>query len=171
MATFRVPIMGWQTIPHASNANYFNQYDAFATNDVWSQLVAVWEDSAADRTMRGAFEVPSNYASTPEIVVIWTSATSGSDPGDVVWKFDYRVVSGDDEESLDQTLNDEDVSITATAPSADHERLVDTISLTASHWSLNATCEYKFSRDGTNSNDDLADDALVFELMFSYSDT
>ena len=168
MATFRVPIFGFQLRPDASSAMYFQGYDVHATNLVWKQIVAVWEDSSSRRVLRGAFEVPSNYTSTPEIVVIWTSATT---TGDVVWDFEYRVVSGDDDESLDQTSNDEVVQVTDVAPSAKHERLEATISLTASHWTANSTCEFVVARDGTNSSDDLADEALVFDVMFSYSDT
>ena len=170
MATFRVPIFGYQLRPDASSVMYFQGYDVHATNVVWKQIVAVWEDSVSKRVLRGAFEVPSNYTSTPEIVVIWTSATT---TGDVVWDFEYRVVSGDDTsgQSLDQSGSDEAAGVTDTAPTDAHLRLEATITLTGSHWSSNSTCEFILARDSTNSSDDLADEALVFDAMFSYSDT
>lgn len=168
MATFRVPIFGWQIRPGAAGAVYLQGFDAFASNDIWKHIVAVWIDSSTKNFMRGSFEVPSNYANSPEIVVIWTSETTSND---VVWDFEYRVVSGNDDESLDQTSEDEAVSVTDVAPSAAFERLEAKMSLTGSHWSSNATCEYNLSRDGTNSSDTLADNALVFDVMFSYSDT
>ena len=167
MATHRLPILGFATVPDDTGTAFFEPYSIKATNDVWKHLVLVLNDTAADHGVYGLFDVPQNYVDTANLVIPWTSTAT---VGDVEFDFMYRAVGGDDAESLDQAGSQEDVNGNDTAPSAVNERMELTIALTDGNFAAGDTVEFFFSRDGTDAGDTMAAAALVFGLFFEYND-
>ena len=167
MATHRIPILGFGTIPDPDGEVYFNQYDSEGTNDVWNRLVCIFNDTSSRKGLHGGFVVPKNYVDTANLIIVWTStATSGA----VEWDFDYRAVGGNDTESLDQSGTQESVNGDDAAPSAAHERLEESIPLTDANFSPDDEVEFTLFRDGSDAGDTMASGAILFSLMFEYND-
>lgn len=167
MATHRLPIFGFPTVPDDTGTAFFQPYSVEATNDVWKHLVLTLNDTAADHGIYGKFAVPVNYVDTANLVIVWTSTAVA---GVVAWDFMYRAVGGNDTESLDQAGSDDDVNVDDTAPGAVNRRLEVSIALTDGDFAAEDTVEYFFSRDGTDGDDTMAAAALVFGLFFEYND-
>jgi len=167
-ATFRVPILGWATVPEGSGDVFFEPYDVKATNDVWDRLIVVFTDTAERDALHGSFTVPQNYVGTANIVIVWTCiATSG----DVEWDFDYRAVGGNDAESFDQSGTQEALNNNNdTAPSAAHERMEFTVSATDANFAAGDNVSFTLFRDGTDAGDTISDNVLLFEIYFEYND-
>lgn len=139
-------------------------YATLATNANFPANVFVFPDPAADEKVSGSFQVPEDYSSGANILLTWTAvATSGN----VDWGFDYRAISGNDTESLDQSTFQEQVNATDAAPSAAHERNQITISLTDSNIAAGDTIEFTLKR--RTNNDTMADDAILFHAEFDYT--
>ena len=166
MTTFRMPILGWATLPDSSGSVFCEPQAIKATNDVFPQLVWIFNDTATRIGLGGRFTVPKNYVGTAKIVVVW-SATATS--GDVVWDCDYRAVGGNDTESLDQAGNQESVTVTDTAPGAAHRRLEALMTLTSTNLAVDDEVEFTLFRDGAAS-DTMAAAAMVYAVLFEYAD-
>jgi hypothetical protein len=138
-----------------------------ATNDVWSHLVLIYNDTATKLNCFGRFTVPKNYVGTAKIIVVWTATAT---TGNVVWDFDYRAVGGNDAESLDQTGFQESVTVTDAAPGAAHRRLEASATLTAANLAVDDEVEFQISRDGADASDTMAAAAMLFEVLFEYAD-
>lgn len=167
MATHRIPILGWQTKPDASGEVFFEPHSIKATNDNWDHLVLVFNNSSSRDGISGVFEVPQDYVGTAVISVVWTTTATS---GDVEWDFDYRAIGGNDTESLDQATAQESLNQNDTAPSAAHERLTASLSMTGSNLAAGDTVEFTLFRDGTDGGDTLAAAAIVHGVYFQYSD-
>lgn len=167
MATHRLPILGFGTIPDTSGDVFFEPYTIKATNDVWGRMVAIFNDTSTRIGLRGGFVVPKNYVGSPAVIVVWTSTATTSD---VEWDFDYRAVGGDDTESLDQTGTQESVNQNDTAPSAIHERMEVSLSLTAGNFAIDDQVQFELFRDGADGGDGMAAAAIVFAILFEYTD-
>ena len=166
MATHRIPILGAATVPDTSGNVFFEPYTVKATNDVWGRLVAIFNDTATRLGLRGGFTVPKNYVGAAKIIVVWTATAI---TGDVVWDFDYRTVGGNDTTSLDQAGVEEALTVTDTAPGAAHRRLEATMTATAANFAADEEVEFELFRDGVAA-DTMAAAAILFALMFEYSD-
>lgn len=167
MATHRIPILNWSWRPDSSGNVFFEPYDVKATNDTWKRLVAIFNDTATRIGMHGGFTVPKNYVGGAKLIVVWTATATS---GDVEYDADYRAVGGDDAESLDQATAQESVNQNDTAPSAIHERMECSITLTAGNFAADDEVEINFYRDGTDGGDTMAAAAIVFGLFFEYAD-
>lgn len=167
MATHRIPILGFGTVPDDSGDVFSEPYSIKATNDVWGHLVFVFNDSGARDGLRGLFHVPKNYVGTANLIIIWTSTATS---GDVEWDFDYRAVGGNDTESLDQSGTQQSVNSNDTAPSAVNERMEISIALTDGNFAADDTVQFELFRDGVDAGDTLAAAALLFGLFFEYAD-
>ena len=165
MATHRIPILGWQTVP--ASPVFLETASIKATNDVWDRLVAVFNDTATRDALHGAFNVPKNYSSAANLIVVWTTTATS---GDVEWDFDYRAVGGNDSESLDQVGTQESVNANDTAPSATDERMEISIALTDGNFAADDTVLFTLFRDGTDGGDTLAAAVQLVDLLFEYSD-
>lgn len=171
MATHRISIFGTLS-PDTTGEAYFEPYSILAANDVWKHLIARFgSDNAAQPTVRhgfyGAFEVPQNYASAANLIVVWTATLT---TGDVEWDFDYRAVGGNDIESLDQSGTQESVNANDTAPSAAYERMEVSIALTDGNFAIGDLVEFLLARDGTDAGDTMAGAAILHDVLFEYSD-
>jgi hypothetical protein len=167
MATHRIPILGWGSVPDPSGNAFFEPYDTKASNDVWDRLVLVLNDSGTRIGIHGGFTVPKNYVGNAKIISVWTSTATS---GDVEFDFDYRAVGGNDAESLDQAGTQESVNLNDTAPSAAHERMECLLALTSANLAADDEVEFLFVRDGTDAGDTMAAAAIVFALLFEYTD-
>ena len=168
MSTFRIPILGPSTLPDTSGNVFFEPYPIKATNDRWKHGHWIFNDTSTRLELYGKFTIPQNYVGSSKVVIDWTTtATSGN----VVWDYDYRAVGGDNAESLDQTGQDEAVTVTDAAPGAANRRLEVTITLTAGNFVAGDTVEFLVARDGADASDTMAAAAQLVDLLFEYSDS
>jgi putative transposon-encoded protein len=167
MATHRIPILGWSTVPDTSGNVFFEPYTVKATNDVWGRFVVVFNDTSTRLGLRGGFTVPKNYVGGAKFVVVWTSTATS---GDVEFDVDYRAVGGDDTESLDQTSNQESLNQNDTAPSAANERMEVSLTATAGNFAVDDEVEFELFRDGTDGGDTIAAAVMLFAVLFEYTD-
>ena len=170
MATHRVSVLGHSTIPDTSGNVYPDTYSSEGVNDFFRHLCFTFLQGTTKDSLYGSFSVPENFDSAASLVIIWTAHDLTQN--DVVWDFEYRCVGGDDAESLDEEDEQEsDLTVTDAGPSAVHERMVATIPLTSANFSAGDTVEFIFSRDGTpGTDDDLANPAILFDLLFEFDD-
>lgn len=167
MATHEISILNHSAKPDTSGDVFIEPYSVKATNDNFDHNVLIFNDSGTRIGFYGMFQVPQDYVGTALIKPIWTStATSGN----CLWDFDYRAIGGDDTESLDQATNQESVTVTDAAPSAVNERLKPTITPTSGNFAAGDTVEFYFVRDGADASDTMAAAAMIFDVIFSYSD-
>ncbi|KKL56640.1 hypothetical protein LCGC14_2243410 [marine sediment metagenome] len=167
MATKRLSILGWTTIPDTGGDVFFEPYTIKATNDNWGHLTCVFNDTAARDGLRGSFDIPQDYVGTANLVVVWTTTATS---GDVEWDFDYRAVGGNDVESLDQATAQESVNANDTAPSATDERMEVSIALTDGNFAVGDTVAFEFFRDGTDGGDTISAAVQLHGLFFEYAD-
>lgn len=163
----RVPILGAASFPDASGNVFFEPYSIKATNDVWKRLVCIFNDTATRIGLRGGFTVPKNYVGNAKIIVVWTSTAI---TGNCRWELDYRTVGGDDTTSLDQAGVEESVGFTDAAPTAAHRRLEVSLALTAANLAADEEVEFELFRDGADAADTMAAAAILFALLFEYTD-
>ncbi len=166
MATHRVSILN-NVLPDTTGDVYPESYIVKGSNDVWKGDVWIFNDTATRIGLYGFFEVPMNYVGTAKLVLVWTSAGVS---GDVEWDFDYRAVTGNDSESMDQSGTQESVNLNDAAPGAAHRRLECIIDLTSANLAAGATLEFVLFRDGTDGGDGLATAAILFDALLQYSD-
>jgi len=170
MATHSVSMMG-SVAPDSTGRCWFEPFDVIATNDVWKNYVARFKDPTSGQFhgIYGAFTVPQNFATTASVVVVWTSSAI---TGNCQFRLTYRAVGGNDAESLDQTSNQEQVSVTDAAPGAAFRRLTAAFTVTSGNFAAGDTVTFLLERgDVGTSVDTMAADAVVFDVLFSYSDT
>lgn len=167
MATYRVPIIGHHTLPDTSGSVFFEPFPVKASNDRWKLGCWIFNDTSTRLELYSGFTVPKNYVGTAKVIIVWTtSATTGN----AVWDFDYRAVGGNDAESLDQTTQDETVTVTDAAPGAAYRRLETSITLTAGNFAADDTVEYLIARDGADGSETLAAAAILWDVYFEYAD-
>lgn len=167
MATHRIPILGFGAIPDDSGNVFLEPYSIKATNKVWGRLVWIFNDSGTRIGLKCGFTVPKNYVGSAKIIVVWTTTAT---TGDWEIDFDYRAVGGNDSESLDQAGTQESVNIADTAPSAAHERMEASLTLTAGNFAADDEVTFEFFRDGLDGGDTMAAAAILFDLLFEYAD-
>src|SRR3990167_792127 len=172
MATHRISMLGTNTVPDTSGNCWQEPYTILATNDVWGYLI--WRfgssNAAAPTTrigLRGQFAVPKNYVGTAKLIVVWSATLT---TGDVVWDMDYRAITGNDTESLDQAGTQESVTGTDTAPGAANRRLELSVNLTSANLAADDSVEFEIFRDATDAEDTMAGSAILVDAYFEYAD-
>jgi hypothetical protein len=111
----------------------------------------------------GVFSIPQNFVSSAAAKLNFTtSATTGNGR----FRLTYRAVGGDNVESLDQTGNQEQVSVTKAAPGAAHRKVEASFALTSANFAVGDLCE----RLDDTGVDTIAADIVVFALDFEYAD-
>lgn len=160
-------ILGVATVPDTSGNVFWEPASIKASNDQWPGLVCIFNDTSTRLGLRGRFTVPKNYAGSPKIIAVWTATATS---GDVVWDFDYRAVGGNDAESLDQSGTQEAVTVTDTAPGAAHRRLGAEMALTAGNLAVDDEVQFELYRDGASGSDTMAAAAILYALLFEWSD-
>ena len=168
MATHRVPIVTWASIPDTGGEVFFEPFSIKAVNDQWNRLVLIFNDTSTRKGIDLGFHVPKNYVGTANLIIVWTANAT---TGDVEWDFDYRAVGGDDAESLDQVGTQESVNGEDTAPTAAFNKLEKSLPLTDGNFAIDDQITAQLFRDGTDAGDTMAAAAIVFDVFFEYSDT
>ena len=172
MATHRLPILGWGTVPDSTGEVFFQPFSVLATNDVWARQVCRFGSNnvvapTIDHFLHGGFQVPKNYVGTASVIVVWTSTiTSGA----VRWQFAYRTVAGDDANSFDQTSTEETVAVDDNAPGAANRRLAASLSVTAANFAADEDVTFTIGRLGAHANDTMSSSAMLFGAYFQYND-
>jgi hypothetical protein len=165
MATHRISILGFATMPDSSGNAWAEPASLTQTNDFYPGIVLRFKDTATKVSVGGRFEVPNNYVGTASVEVIWTTtATSGN----AIWDFDYRAIATG--ESLDPTTHQESVTVTTAAPGTSQNLVRSSMSLTSSNLVAQDQVQFIASRDGASS-DTIAADLIVYDIIFVYSDT
>ena len=112
--------------------------------------------------------MPQNYVGSAAIKLNWTTTAIS---GNAAFRFTYRVVTGHNTTSLDQTSQTEQVSsITNAAPGAAQRKMDATLAVTAGNFSAGALVEYLCERFDSSNNDTLSADIVVHNLSFEYAD-
>lgn len=169
MATQRLPIV--PTNPDTSGNVYWDDYGNIATNDIWRH--GVWAFLAAGNTaikVWGIFEVPQQFVATAGAVSIYPIWSSTSLAGITVWGFAYRVVQGNNSESLDNASVQELEIQQAYAPAAANNRMTTAIGVTASNFVAGATVLFYIYRDKGSPAENLNATTVLHDLYFQYPD-
>jgi hypothetical protein len=175
MATHRISVLNFSTVPDDTGRAWFESYDILATNDNHKHMVGVFEDPAAteEHGIFGRFTVPKDYDSggTTKWIIVWTSAATS---GNVEWAMDYRSVAIG--ETLDSNAGSpagyqQAQTVTDAAPATLHYMLEAQITPTASNFAVDDEVEFFFHRDGVTGtpNDTMAASAILFNLIFEYT--
>ena len=170
MATVQVSIGPEGLMPDSTGNVYaipFDQVTGIA-NDVWKQLVLLFDDTSTDLRAYGKFVVPQDYSGGGTFIPVWTS-DNGVNTGNAVLAVSYRTVPGDDTTSLDQAGTEEDLTVTDAAPTTDNYRLTPSMAATAANFAAGETVEFKFGRNGTSGSDTMAARVILVDLIFQYT--
>lgn len=158
---YRDMLMGMSLNPDTSGNVFIEPYATKATNDFFKQNVVVFNNPTADELLYGSFELPVGATSGSVFKLVYTStATTGT----VQWSLKYRVVTGDDTNSLDQTTAVETVSVSDTAPTATDRRMEITFTPTNSNFATAGTVQWILTR--VDASDTLAAAVTVHALRF-----
>ncbi len=166
MATHKIGILGWGTVPDATGGVFFELYSTKATNDNWKRLVCIFNDSSSNIALHGGFTVPQNYVGSASVIASWTSVIT---TGSYLFGFDYRPVALT--ESFDQATAVETACVLVSSPSAVNLRQDAVIPLTSACLVAGDEVEFFFTRRGTVASDTAASAAILFNLLFGYTDT
>jgi hypothetical protein len=164
MATHRLNILNWATLPDTSGNVWFEPAAVTQTNDRYAQLVARFKDTSTKDSLGFRFQVPQNYVGTGKFYVCWTStATSGN----AIWTVDYS--SAAQSASLDPSADEESLTVTTAAPGSSQTGVVSSMTATAADLAAGDECQGKLSRNGAGS-DTIAADLVVYDFYFEYTD-
>lgn len=165
MSTFRLPILGWATLPDSSGNVFFQPAAIFQANDLATQMIAVFADTATKIGLGGRFTIPKNYANNAKAIFVWTA---NANSGNVQWVFDYRPVGGSN--SLDPSSFIENPTGNNAAPGTGWNRVETSLSLNSTNFGVDNEVIFVASRDGANAGDNMAANAFLFQLLFEYTD-
>ena len=161
-AFYRDMLNGSSLNPDTSGNVFLEPYANKATNDFFKQNVWVFNNPSADEKLYGSFELPAACSSGSAFKAVWTStATSGT----LQYSLAYRVITGDDTNSLDQSSAVETVTGNDTAPGAANRRMEVTITPTNSNFATAGTVQWIFTRVDTS--DTVAAAITLHSLRFT----
>lgn len=168
MATHRLPIMGFGTVPDNTGECYLAPISvemALATG-LMKNLVMVLKDPSADTGFYGTFIVPKNYVDTANIVVIGVlDGTVGATSVD----FEMSYLARADNETVEAGWAESVTFDTGNTNGwANEDVLEDSAALTDGNFAVDDTVFYYFKRD--QGTDDFNGDFHVTGLFFEYND-
>lgn len=158
---YRDMLNGMSLNPDTSGNVFIEPYATKATNDFFKQNVVVFNNPSADELLYGSFELPVGSASGASFKLVWTSTVT---TGTVQWSLRYRVITGDDTNSLDQATAVETLTAADTAPGATDRRMEVTFTPTNSNFATAGTVQWILTRVDTS--DTLAGAVTVHGLRF-----
>jgi len=124
-----------------------------------------FEDTGEQAGRDFEFGIPPKYANGANIVAIWTSKAI---VGDVLFRFDYRAVGGDDVETLDQVSPQESVEVIDSAPSSPGKRMKAVLPLTDGNFQPGDTVKIRHIVDGADTRHTMAAVVEIRGLYFEY---
>lgn len=158
---YRDMLMGMSLNPDTSGNVFIEPYTIKATNDFFKQNVIVFNNPSADEVLYGSFELPVGATSGSVFKLVWTTtATTGT----AQWSLKYRVVTGDNTNSLDQATATETVTASPTAPGATDRRMETTFTPTNSNFATAGTVQWILTR--VDASDTVAAAITVHALRF-----
>ncbi len=167
MATHRVPMLGFQTMPDSSGSVWFEPTSVDLSNESFSYIVLKYEESPSDITCYGAFNIPQNYASGGSAVVVWNCNPT---TGDADFGLRWRSVGGSAGAlSLVQAIQGSATSLDV-APSSASGRVETKITITAADISAGSTLQFGVSRATTGTDAAVAGPIYVHGVLFEYED-
>lgn len=168
MATHRLPIMGFGTVPDNTGECFLSPIStemALATG-LMKNLVMVLKDPSADTGFYGTFMVPKNYVDTANIVV--TGVLDGT-VGTTSVDFEMSYLGRADNETIEAAWAESVAFNTGNTNGwTDEDQLEDSAALTDGNFAVDDTVYYYFKRD--QGTDDFAGDFHVTGLFFEYND-
>lgn len=166
MATHRFTVIGHAlSIDGSLGEVFFEPWSVDAGTPLHDTLVLNFSATSTKDEIHGSFMVPENYVGSPLIRILWSSAATS---GDVVWDFDYNAIT--DTESMDPGAVDEAVTVTTTVDGTTLDLNTSDLSLTAGNFSAGDIVKFSLARDQSDANDTMANDAVVFDVLFQYAD-
>lgn len=168
MATHRLPIMGFGTVPDSTGECYLAPISvemALATG-LMKSLVMVLKDPSADTGFYGQFMVPKNYVDTANIVVVGVlDGTVGATSVD----FEMSYLARADNETVEAGWAESVTFDTGNTNGWTNEDVLeDSAALTDGNFAVDDTVFYYFKRD--QGTDDFNGDFHVTGLFFEYND-
>jgi hypothetical protein len=175
MATHQISILNHTVVPDSGKV-WFEPYDILGSNDQWKHMIIrIDEDGTNNAALTtrtgiyGCFLVPQNYVGSAVIEINWTA--TATDAENVVFDFDYRAITGNDTESMDQAGTVESDTVTDAYPSAPHERLTARITgITSGNIAAGDLVEFLLVQDGTDGSDTSTNAVIIFDVIFEYAD-
>jgi len=143
----------------------FSVLSAFlTTNKTWP--IGVWVlgvDNTVQPSVRSSVynikRIPAGYTAASAVVKIgWTSTKTS---GNAVLSFQYRKISGNDSDSLDQTGTTETVQATVAAPTASGRDMETSLTLTAANFAAGDRIQFLVGRLGADAADTIAGSVLM----------
>lgn len=167
MATHRFSILGHNTsLDGAGGDVFYEPWSVDAGSPVHDVLVLNFSVSAVTANLlSGSFMVPENYSGTALIRVLWASAANTNA---VVWDFAYNSIT--DAEPMDPASATESVTVTTTVDGTALDLNTSDMTLTSGNFAAGDIVQFSLSRDGANGSDTMANDAVVFDVLFQYAD-
>ena len=153
-------------LPRSGDA-FVDDFAAYASNDLYGHGVLVFKDTAAKDVVAGQLVIPANYVAGALLRVYWTSVTT---TGNFQADFDYTAIGGNDAESMDPSGHQESVTGADVAPGTTLRKMDFTIALTAGNFAAGDIVPFTFGRDGVSESTGIADNVLVLEVLFEYTD-
>ena len=167
MATHRLPIMGFGTVPDSTGECYSNviSNEVSLGTGLMKNLVMTLKDPSADTGFYGTFQVPQNYVGTPKIVVIGVlDGTVGATSVD----FEFSYLTRVDNESIEAAWEENVTFNTGNTNGWTTEDLLEDSGSCSANFTAGDTVFFYFKRD--QGTDDFVGDFHVVGLYFEYAD-
>ena len=163
MATHRIPILGFNTVPDASGDVFFQPYSVVDVGATIDPLVLTFNDSGAKDGVRGNFRVPENYVGTAKLLIVCTGNATG---GTIVFDWSVLTRSGAEDMGDGTTRTTETGNVTKGGTVFLREEI--TITLTDGDYAAGDEVLFELFRDTIT--DTMAAATAVFGVYFEYSD-
>jgi hypothetical protein len=164
MATHEIRVIG-NGLPDTTGEVYPERYDVVDTGAAISPGCFIFGNTNTRVGLAGQFIVPQNFSSSATFRIHWTA---NGTTGDVMWDIDYltRTAGEDMGAAITRGITNLDEK-TATAFD------LETIDLTATDgdFAVGDVVLFETFRDLSEAADTLAADAILFDIVFRYSDT
>ncbi len=167
MATHRINILGFNSVPDSSGDVFFEPYTIKDTAAIIGPLVLIFNDSGNKDGIRGSFLVPENYVSgsTTKFRIYWTANSTDSTNG-VVWDLSYLTrAAGED---MGAAATDTTDTVTDTHTGTAFQLNIADIDVTEADFASGDVVPFELFRDSPN--DSFAAAVIVFAVAFEYAD-
>ena len=164
MATRRLSIIG-SLNPDSSGNVWWEPSSIALANDRYPGLLLRYKDTATKIKASGSFTVPKDYANSPKLIIIWAINVT---TGNVVWNAETKPIASG--ESMDPSTDDDAVNVTSAVPGTALLQAVSSMTLSAAYVADDHV-QFSIDRDGTSGSDTAVADALVWDVLFEYSDS
>ena len=169
MATHRISILGGNTLPDSLGSVFFEPTSIGFANDRWPHGMWTYLPATGLQSIYGTFEVPVNFVSAPNFILVWTGSTI---TGSFALGVAYRNVSGTGGESFDQTGVSESGTVTINANTliTPFNRMEASISATAGSLRPYSTNQFQIFYSGNAPVGSYVTNIHLIDALLQYSD-